>query len=510
MNISKADYDDIFVPFDGTGTGHLSISGKNTVLKLSTACPSESTGADHSDQHGTLNDGSQVSLLGCVRTRVAHFGGAGDARHESTFLPLYILIGRSLVSSEDSKIQAIHYHFENVDRLVDGRQAFGVFHPEREALRKVLEVEHGQDEEIARDSRLSTREFDPEIGGAPILAYFKGIREILKCYVRTGSVELTNSTSYGLGSSKGVHIDNEVTVSLRFDTPRTVGEAISSLDTLHSFFELCLGRRQRYLWIEAELAEEEEDVDDPHPHLLELFWSHCNDWVAARNSQTSYHDVLLDAGMQKEQFSRVLSGWLDSSGQMGDARNRISNSFLANSYSVDRLVGAANAFDLLPDTHVPPTVEPDELTRGAVRECRKRFKELPESPVQQAILTALGQAGKPSLRDKICHRADILIKAGPALFPDLYIPCTQAARCRNHFVHGSEGTFDYWAEPRTFLFLADTLEFVFAASDLIELGWDYHNWRDRGLTLSHDFGSYVVNYDMNLQRLKQLTGTSSR
>ena len=83
-------------------------------------------------------------------------------------------------------------------------------------------------------------------------------------------------------------------------------------------------------------------------------------------------------------------------------------------------------------------------------------------------------------------------------------PCTQAVLCRNHFVHGSEEAFDYWEEAGAFAFLADTLEFVFAASDLIELGWDYTSWREKGSTLSHRFGAYVDAYNMNLRMLKEL------
>ena len=276
------------------------------------------------------------------------------------------------------------------------------------------------------------------------------------------------------------------------------------MSTLHSFFELCLGKRQRYLWIEIELERLEAEIDDPIGRCLQGYWSYCNEHMYGKTASTQYGDVLLDAGAQEAEFATVLSGWLDSAPSVGKARSRLANAFHSGSYDVDRIVGAANVFDLLPSTHVPSRVEPGEPTRDAVKESRERFKALPDSFARQSVLSTLGRVGTASLRDKICHRAEILTMADPRRFAELHLPCHQAVLCRNHFVHGSEGAFDYREEFNAFAFLTDTLEFVFAASDFIELGWDYNSWLKKGSTLSHNFGSYVVNYGANLRMLKQL------
>jgi len=54
------------------------------------------------------------------------------------------------------------------------------------------------------------------------------------------------------------------------------------------------------------------------------------------------------------------------------------------------------------------------------------------------------------------------------------------------------------------LFFSDTLEFVFATSDLIEAGWDMKVWIARGTTMSHPFGSYWASYSDRLRALKAL------
>lgn len=504
MKNSKADYHDVFVPRDGVGVGRLAIAGKDTELKLSTSHPTESISPDIRDHHGTLNDGSKASLLGCVLTKVTDYRRGEGAQHETNFIPRYVLIGGSFISSEDAIIQAIHYHFENVNCLANGLRMFGAIRPDRDQFRRILEADHKRRERIARDHQWERRRFEPEIGEAPLLQYFSGVGEIATCDARIGSVTLTNQTSHGLGSAKGVSIDNEVTVSLEFAAPMTIGDAISSLSIVHGFFELCLGRRQRCLWIEAEMVKGEAERDTPISPCLDVYWSYGNARVSGETEPTLSSDVLVDAGRQKAEFAKVLSGWLDSAQSLGDARSRIASSSHSGSYGVDRIVGSANAFDLLPDTHVPPSVEVDGPTSEAVKECSERFRALPESFARQSVLSALGRVGTPSLRDKICHRAEIVADADPQMFAELRLPCTQAVFCRNHFVHGSKGAFDYWEENNAFVFLADTLEFVFAASDLIELGWDYRSWREKGSTQSHRFSSYIIDYDMNLRTLKEL------
>ena len=337
-----------------------------------------------------------------------------------------------------------------------------------------------------------------------MLLYYSGVYEIVKCDAQIGTVTMGNRVSYDMDYSKGVSIDNEITVSLEFALPTTVGDAFASLSTLHSFLELCLGRRQRYLWIEVELVKGATEADDPSEQCLQGYWSYSNEQITSEPPPTQYWDILLDPVMQGAEFKTVLSGWLNSAPHVGDARSRLANSLYSGLYDIDRIVGSANMFDLLPSTHVPSKVEVDKATREAVEESRKLFQMVPDIFASHSVLSALGRVGIASLRDKICHRANIITKVNPERFADLHLPCSQAVVCRNHFVHGSAGTFDYREEVKAFAFLTDTLEFVFAVSDLIELGWDYNSWYDKGSSSSHNFGSYVVNYEANLRQLKQL------
>jgi len=85
-------------------------------------------------------------------------------------------------------------------------------------------------------------------------------------------------------------------------------------------------------------------------------------------------------------------------------------------------------------------------------------------------LGALGRAAKSNLKNKIRYRASCNLSAG-ARFDELTLVTDEAVNCRNHYIHGSELSFDYERNFNTVAFFMATLEFVFAASDLIEAGW---------------------------------------
>lgn len=501
---SRKNYSGLYIPRDGKGAGQLTVAGKNTSLKLVGKDPWEEPAGEFFDHHGLLNDGTKASLLECIAHGITRHWRGKEEHFEFNAFPHYILVGKTFINSDDAVVRALQYHFENVNCLVHNFGTFGTIRPTREEFEKILESDHRRRENIAKEHGWPKSVFEPKIGEDPALAYYNGVWEIAKCHAEVGMVTLTNRVSHGMGSSKGIGFDNEITVRIEFSNPKTIGEATRSLWTLHGFFELCLGRRQRFLKIEVDLTNGKPDEDGAADQPSELLWSYCNEHVEGETGPTIYGDILLDLGAQKDEFANVLSGWLDSASTMGDARNRFATAFHAGSYGIDRMVGAANMFDLLPPTHVPTKKEPDGKTKEAVDECCKRFKALPHSFARESVLSALGRVGTAGLRDKICHRADIVLRADPERFPQLHLPCSQAVLCRNHYVHGSPATFDYHEEFSSLAFLTDTLEFVFGTSDLIELGWNYNFWINKGTSLSHNFGSYVFNYRENLRRLKKL------
>jgi ApeA N-terminal domain 1 len=213
----------------------------------------------------------------------------------------------------------------------------------------------------------------------------------------------------------------------------------------------------------------------------------------------------LDAVRQPDDFCRVLASWLDRDDFWRDARGRFSNCFAKeNSYDVDRLIGAANMFDILPSSAVPLDVPLSKELEEAGKTSRKAFRALPRNPERDSVLGALGRVGKPNLKHKVRHRAEHILKAVGNRFPELPTVTDEAVNCRNFYVHGGEASFDYSAHFDAVTFFTQTLEFVFAAADLVEAGWDVKAWSNTSTTMSHPFARYRVNYKNEFQELKAL------
>jgi len=221
---------------------------------------------------------------------------------------------------------------------------------------------------------------------------------------------------------------------------------------------------------------------------------------------------LFDVATDRTLFGSVLRKWLARDDQWRGARNRFDKCTAHQLvYDEDRIVGAANMFDLLPDSYVGPKRPIPETSRRAIAECRRILKEgriSPgdnEDPCNEA-LRWIGRIHYKSLRQKIHYRAEIVLKNVGDRLPELKMVIGEAVKRRNLYVHGpEEGSPVNYGESGSLIFLTSTLEFVFGASDLIEAGWDAASWMERR-TGDHSFGRYIVDYIGNLEALKRSMG----
>jgi hypothetical protein len=159
-------------------------------------------------------------------------------------------------------------------------------------------------------------------------------------------------------------------------------------------------------------------------------------------------------------------------------------------------------FDILPESATPKDIELSEEIQEAKNKCKDIFRNLSHSYERNSILNALGRLGKSSLKHKVRHRANYVIDAVGERFPNLILVLDEAVNCRNHYVHGTKTKIDYSHNSDLLIFFTNTLEFVFATADLIESGWNIRSWCERGTTMSHPFGSYLINYKYNLAILE--------
>lgn len=313
-----------------------------------------------------------------------------------------------------------------------------------------------------------------------------------------GRVSASHRITSTLGSPVEVSLKSKIFVTITFKAPVVFDTMILGVSTLVDYLGLMAGRTQNIVEIEISTG-----LEDEKPTGLEIYWCMPPHRTSSHEENRPHPaEVLINGGFEPGEFSNVLTRWLERQPEWSDARWRFSNSFgKQQSYDIERLISSANMFDILPISAIKPEEPISEELKQATTHCQLIFKKLPLSPERDSVLGILGRVGKSNLKSKIRDRAQIVMDRVGEKLPELFKVTDEAVNCRNHYVHGSETKVDYEKNLDIVSFLTDTLEFVFAASDLIEAGWDIETWWSRGTTMSHPFGSFRVGYANNLQRL---------
>ncbi len=442
---------------------------------------------------GYLHDLRKVSLIDCWPS-----GGIQHiTRDESKEIwncilrPGLIVIGNEYLLPNDKEIAEANFTFDDAAKLFYDRDAFGIVNPYKDGDGASL---------IEKIGELENRKI--ESGSRPIIAYFSGKFDIVSIDTVIGKISVSRGIKYGLGDPDGIKIKNKISIKIKFPEPVDSDYAIQSVIKLLRLFEILIGRPQNITNLSFFKGEEEQTAKP-----FEIV--RCSIRIYERDNEGSHSNIapLIRPIQQKEEFSRIIVDWLDRYETWEDARSRFFEGFFKQrSYDIDRLVGAANMFDILPDAALSPKTNISEDLKCAIDCCRHIIKKLPSSPDRDSLLSALGRAGGDTLKQKIRHRAKILFDlTGDDLakifwLPDIFWAIDEAVNCRNHYVHGSPLRVDSNKISRALIFFTMTLEFVFAASDLVEAGWNPKTWRRVGHY--HPFALYFSSYQTSLEELK--------
>ncbi len=468
--------------------GELTLSGAKTSLYLHDKDHFSTHAVPNQYIKGVLHDLTKISLIHCITTSGPGSATRGEENyHFATVFPHFIVYGDNHIAPDEKTIVEVHFAVDDASTLFYDFDAFGFLTDARPFIEKIANANALQ--------RKITTGPDPEI------LYFTGKREIFAADTVLGRVSASHNPSHNLGGPDGVRLKNTIFVTIAFKEAVIFEESILHTSTLLRYLGMLVGRPQNLLRLNLRI-----ESDQQRPAFLQVYCSMPPKREPSHEGEKPHpSDVLLDAVTQPEHFSRVLANWLDRQQAWRDARLRFSNSFAEqNDYSLDRLIRSANMFGILPSSAVPSDVQLSKELEAAKEVSRNTFVPLPSSPERDSVLSALGRMGKSSLKQKIRHRGQQIVNAVGERFPELLTVTDEAVNCRNYYVHGGEPRFDYSGNFNTVMFFIDTLEFVFAASDLIEAGWDVKTWSNIPTTMSHPFARFRVNYATHLQEMKAL------
>ncbi len=469
--------------------GELYLKGSSTSLKL------------HSDEFlacletascvkGTAYTGEYVTLIDCNSPGMGQtsFRDAPTRYHADVF-PHYVAIGRRHLEPDKPCIRAIHfttsdlttlfYDFDAFSSVIEAKSIIDVVLQERRMMRPV------------------------EAGERPQILYFTGKDCISEVPTVIGKVSVHHRPNYSTGGPTGVFIKNRIVVSIEPDQPATFHNSVDLMYQVACFLSMAAGRAQGVEHIHVTTTEVIDDI----PQSLTIHPSFR--WKANEKSeQYKPHpgDVPLDPIRHRAEFDAVLADWIGRHSCWRTARSRYLDCMRkANKYGPERLVAAANMFDILPSNAVPLAAELTVNLASTRDACAEMFRQHPAGIDRNSALSALGRLGQPSLPKKVAHRVSIVESKLAGRFPDLQFVASVAVKCRNFFVHGSSGDIDYRKVEPLMPFLTDALEFIFAASDFIDAGWDAQRWNSAGHSWGHSFARFRSEYEMALAELRHAT-----
>jgi hypothetical protein len=481
----------VFELMDGTKVaGSLKLAGARTSLSLYSNDFFNAVYVGDGYISGCLNDLTKVSLIDCVPVRAGTLSREAGQSHFAHVFPHFVVSGSRHLRPDENAISTIDFTMDDAPTLFYDFDAFGSVIDARPLIKQVV-LANKLDREI-------------QIGDYPRIQYYTGKGEIFRSETWIGIISAHHSPSWSFPGPRGVGMRNTIRVAIEFRTAVQFSFAIEQIYILQSYLGLLVGRPQTLSGIGIQLNDEIEG-----PTILDVHWSYVPRRKGSKDQGNPHPgDVLIDAVRRPAKFSKVLANWIGRQPTWSDARQRFFGVFAnRREYGVDKLIGAANMFDILPADAVPVVIPISSELEEAKAAARRQFRALDPSPERASVLVALGNIGKPNLKRKVQFRAELLLQRLPDRLPGLITVVDEAVNCRNFFVHGGESKIQYRENSPLVWFLTDTLEFVFGISDLIDCGWDIQEWNSR-TSVDHPFGSYLRNYIGFLERFKVVTGRS--
>lgn len=480
------------LPSGQSVVGELLLKGSRTSLKL------------HSDEYlahvettscikGIAYTGEYLTLVDCLSpgTGQTSFSDAPTRYHADVF-PHYVAIGRFHLDPDTPNIRQIHfttndldvlfYDFDAFSHVIDAKPIIDVVLQERRKMRPV------------------------NAGDRPSILYFTGKDCIAEVVTVIGTISIHHRPRCSSGGPTGVSMKNRIVVSIKPDQPVTFNEALGVIHDIATFLTMAAGRTQGIDHIQVTTNEMVNDI----PQSLSVHPSYR--WKASdKGEQHRPHpgDVPLAPIRFPAEFDVVLADWISRHGSWRVARSRYVGCMRkTNKYDTDRLVAAANMFDILPTDAVPLSIDLPEDLAATKKTCVAMLRKHPPGLIRDGALSALGRLGQPSLPRKVAHRTSIVEQKLGGRFPELQFVASMAVKCRNFFVHGSSDDINYPMVEHLVPFLTDALEFIFAASDFIDAGWDAQRWNSQLVGQGHSFARFRSEYDMALAELNRATNSA--
>lgn len=471
--------------------GELRVQGRRSMLTLRDEAEINLAGAER-HIHGSSVDGHQITCVACIHSGQGSTSQGKTYHHYTELFPHFVVVGVEHLDPHAATIESLSLSISDLNMLFYDPDAFGV----------VMDASSIMDVVLAEKRKKRVI----EVGEDPQVHYYTGKSTVLDLDTAIGNLVVRYERSTRLGGSDGIQFKSDRRIVIRPDQPISFFEAVDRVVMLRRFFSMAAGRPQQIQAIRITTTSDRTKLTP-----LRVHWSFLPKGPRGDHHKPDRMNRPLDPVERPDEFTTVLRDWIGRDDKMKGARVRnLSCMEKRDAYGPDRLVAAANMFDLLPSTTWPPIVAlSDDLVEfqaGAI----KTLEAIAPSVDRDIVLVAVKHMGELSLPKKVLYRWETASKDIPDLFPEMGYVLKQAIKCRNHFVHGPYDSFKFErAEPFVY-FLTEALEFVFAFSDLVESGWDARLWAGRHYSDGHTFSRFRWGYDQTLAAFKASMNGSAK
>ena len=469
---------------DLSANGVLTIAGRKTELYLWSESLLEISAG--STITGILDDLTRVSLIDCNMTSGGHIGKGDQIRYKCFLSPRCVVLGSRHILHDENVIHEISFALEHAVSLFRDTDAYGTIFNNAEAVGMVAKIDNPESSNLIEDRNW--------------VSYYTGKETVFTSDTAIGRVSANHSPVFTLGKAHDHGLVKGTELRIKFAEPSSVMEALFRMGRVLQFFGLITGYSQNVSTISVHTG-----FDHPS-QTLQLYATGCAERHSAREEcETSLRTtILIHPVDDSKEIAIVLSAWLerDRDDEWRNARIRLAQDWGGQIYDYDRIIAAANVFDLLPNDVYGARAPLSSDLGAAIEASEKIFRGLPESEERNDVLGYLGRIGGWRLKRKISFRAKNICESIDHILPELEAVIREAVNLRNHYVHGSSSRIRIDQRRHLLYFLTNSLEFIFFASDLMDAGWNIVDWCRKAKPLGHPFHDYLVFYQKDLSKLK--------
>lgn len=461
--------------------GELFLDGDETKLHLSSRTPIPYDPEPHTLLGESL-DHKKISLFQCVGYSPFPEGVHPHPVFKREVFPHYALIGNKHFSWNEQAFKSASFKADDLALLFSRRGTFGSAWLEPQQLAEAL------------GPTLDMRNI--ELGESPAIFYFTGRRPSNSVDLQMGTFSTDINFVSNVSDITGISCPAETVATLTYEAPKTLDQIINDITSILEFVATITGRHQGARDLTASTSATTQDPHSPMTEEVSVHWS-----FAPKSLETSagnYRDFPITPNVNEEEFNTVFSNWIQKHDDWVTARSRILHwQKYGSNYDENRLIAAANAFDILPDSIYPDIGKLPEETIEKRERCKKIIMELEHGNERSQILGTLNFWGS-KLGDKLLARSKIIDEHFNEHFSHLSEVLRIALKARNFYVHGTDYGHKHYGHLTSFF--TDALEFVFVASDLIDCGWNASRWAKCEPSFGHPLARFFYSYKSEVNR----------